>query len=178
MKFEHIVGYHNLWMYLGEVVEDIELNTTMIMQAHHFALKSGEAVYTNSYNHTLDILNERFGTQFCSDLSTFVGQTHFTLAIKEDGETVKPEVVEDVVPESVEEHEVELAQDVDVVEVSTEVVTEEKQPDWAWIDTLGTDADSKKELDVYAENEWGVKLSRTMKFENMVKKFKEELEKR
>ncbi|AGG57786.1 hypothetical protein VPBG_00013 [Vibrio phage helene 12B3] len=59
-----------------------------------------------------------------------------------------------------------------------EVVEDVKEPDWAWIESLGTDKSAKEEFDAYASDEFNISLNRTMKFSNMVKKFKEELAKR
>jgi hypothetical protein len=178
MKFKHIVGYHNLWNTLGEIIPSLDLNTSMNMQSHHFALQDGEAVFTHSYYNMLEVMNERFGTKFIPEMSSFIGATHFTLAFAEDGDVVaEPEVVQ---PEVVQNADVQEEAPLISLDVEDEEVTEEesteKQPDWDWINSLGDDSDSKKELDAYAEEEFSIKLSRRKTMENMLIDFKAALE--
>ena len=69
--------------------------------------------------------------------------------------------------EYVEEDEIEEEEDGEI-----EYVT----PDWEWIESLENKKDHKIELDEYAEKEFGIKLNRQNKIDNMIKDFKEQLE--
>ena len=97
-------------------------------------------------------------------------------------DSITQEVVE-VVDVREEEEETktpeETQEDPEVVEpLSEDVPVEKKKVDWGWIESLGDDKDSKLSLDVYAEEEFGIKLKRNMKMKNMLAVFKEELAKK
>tara|TARA_Y100001956_G_C4125696_1_gene189942 strand:- start:860 stop:1294 length:435 start_codon:yes stop_codon:yes gene_type:complete len=49
-------------------------------------------------------------------------------------------------------------------------------PDWEWIESLENKKDHKIELDEYADKEFGIKLNRQNKIDNMIKDFKAQLE--
>ena len=76
--------------------------------------------------------------------------------------------------EYVDEDEVEIdeAEEDEEAEGEVEYVT----PDWEWIESLENKKDHKIELDEYADKEFGVKLNRQNKIDNMIKDFKSQLE--
>ena len=112
-------------------------------------------------------------------LSTYsVGRNRGTIfygiekEIKEFVQEEKEEVIEPVVEVVVDE-----LISLDVGPVTVEVEESVKEPDWVWIESLENTPEDKLEFDKYCEAEYGLRLSRTMKLSNMIKKFKEELSK-
>ena len=168
-----------LFTKLDSISDNLDFTMTMNYKHHYsYQTKSGEYSISTIMSDFVESLNKNFGTDFCPVTSVRIGTRGYGLYLRSE----VPQVVEEstVVEEPVTE--VEDVAEEDKVEVESLITLEVedtptvKTPDWEWIESLGTDSESKKELDVYAEEEFGVKLSRTMKFENMVKKFKEELE--
>lgn len=128
-------------------------------------------------------LNEYLNGDYDIQSSYSVGRNRGTVFYGLEKETKEP-----IVQEQKEEEKVVVSEKTLVVEESvepspslisleTEEVSDKKEPDWKWIESLGTDKSAKEELDAYATDEFNISLNRTMKFSNMVKKFKEELAK-
>jgi len=63
----------------------------------------------------------------------------------------------------------------EVKEEVSEVSLPNKPVDWSWIETLKNTKEDKKAFDEYAEEDYSIKLKRTMSLENMIKDFKEKL---
>lgn len=89
---------------------------------------------------------------------------------------VKAEEVIDAVPEQKEENKEAEEKKDDSSLISLEVEGE-KTPDWKWIDSLENNKDDKTSFKNYAQEEFGIELKGNVKLENLVTKFKEELEK-
>lgn len=177
MQFKRITGYHNLWFWLDEQTDKLDLNKSLVMQKHNFATKDGEEHYTPSYYHSFDKFEELFGIRIDSKLSTAINNTHFTLALLGDEDEASEIVIANV--ESEEDTQQEVEESASVLtsfepEVSKEV---EKVPDWKWIESLENTPDDRLSLDNYAAEEFSVKLSRRKTIANMIKDFKEELQK-
>ena len=188
MEHFHFKKINDLRAFLSKRHEEINLNASISQPSFYFVTKDGKVHRATGTKMLAQVLNELFGNFYSVEDSITVTRQRGTLAytLQEQEKVVKaevvvpveevkgvisePEVLEDVVVVVVEES---------VAEVAVEEVVEDvKEPDWAWIESLENTPDDKLELDKYAEEEFSVKLSRTMKISNMVKKFKEELAKR
>lgn len=129
----------------------------------------------------------QYNTYFTDAIDTsksFQSGKVFYLFLKEDivfEETTHKDI--EIVPETVPEK-VEVVIDTTTTdeeetlsELDTDTPVDEKEVNWDWVNGLDNTKEDKLALDQYAEDHFSIKLSRTMKIENMIKKFKEELEK-
>ncbi|AUR91458.1 hypothetical protein NVP1161O_016 [Vibrio phage 1.161.O._10N.261.48.C5] len=185
MEHFHFKKINDLRAFLSKRHEEINLNASISQPSFYFVTKDGKVHRATGTKMLAQVLNELFGNFYSVEDSITVTRQRGTLAytLQEQEKVVKAEVVVPVeeVKDVVSEPEVleELAVDESVAEVAVEEVVEDaKEPDWAWIESLENTKEDRIELDRYAEEEFSVKLSRTMKLANMVKKFKEELAKR
>jgi hypothetical protein len=150
--------------------------------------------------------NERFGETMCPRTSIIAGKNSYLIKFTEMGDSpkkgevkdpvadVEPEVTTVIEPEAVtvmdpvdvikdviesEDELISLAppeEEESVVTEDVEKVFADKEPDWDWIATLENKKWDKEKLDTYAEEQFYIKLKKTMKLENMVADFKDQLE--
>jgi hypothetical protein len=179
--------YHldELKKWLCDRHDELHLQNSLIMPRVCVVGRDGTQYRGQGAKGLCQALNDGLGSDY-DILSTYSagrnrGTVFYGLQI-EDKETLQKQKEE---KEVVEENKEDLIpQDLEVVEEETvvEVVESEepkiKEPDWEWIESLENNSEDRLELDRYAEEEFGVKLNRTMKLGNMIKKFKEELSKR
>ncbi len=76
---------------------------------------------------------------------------------------------------TVKEEKVVIVTPKEITEVKSEEIPHVKEVDWSWIETLKNTKEDKKAFDEYAEEDYSIKLKRTMSLENMIKDFKEKL---
>lgn len=175
------VEYHNdrilLLQAMASEVEGLDVNKSLAYGDESIVYKD-QLISSPDFNHMLRELNKAMGLEkFCHAKSFCMGGWGYNLFTFEESDLAKEVKVKKEAEEVVEDIEMEV---VDIV--STEVVEDEapvvvKEPDWEWIATLKNNKDDKLALDKYAEAEFGISLNRQMKLDNMIKAFKEELEK-
>ncbi|BAV80916.1 hypothetical protein [Vibrio phage RYC] len=143
---------------------DVEKSKSRIRS--RFSLVFGEEViYSGTVSEMVSNLNKVAGKDIFVKRAYLKGKSGYVIFLNEDPKEL---VVEDAVQEQEEKSEVEKT------EIDKEVVAPDAV-DWEWVEGLGNTKEDKLALDQYAEK-FDVKLSRTMKIENMVAKFKEALE--
>ncbi|AGN51488.1 hypothetical protein VPLG_00049 [Vibrio phage eugene 12A10] len=180
MEYFHFKKVNNLRAFLAKRHEEINLNASISQPSFYFVTTDKVVHRATGTKMLAQVLNDLFGNYYSVEDSTTVTRQRGTLAyaLQEKVETTVQEEKE-VVSEPEVEEVVEDLSNLISLEVEEEVVTEDvKDPDWAWIESLENTPEDKLEFDKYCESEFSVKLSRTMKLSNMIKKFKEELAKR
>ena len=182
MEYFHFKKVNDLRTFLSKRHEEINLNASISQPSFYFVTTDKVVHRATGTKMLAQVLNDLFGNYYSVKDSTTVTRQRGTLAYalqeQEKVETsVQEEEKEEVIPEPEVEEVVEDSPSLISLDVE-EVVEDGKEPDWAWIESLGTDKSAKEEFDAYASDEFNISLNRTMKFSNMVKKFKEELAKR
>ena len=183
MEYFHFKKVNDLRAFLAKRHEDINLNVSISQPSFYFVTTDKVVHRVTGTKMLAQVLNDLFGNYYSVEESTTVTRQRGTLAYalqeQEKVETSVQEEKEEVIPEPEVEEVVDDSPSLISLDVEESVVTEDdKEPDWAWIESLGTDKSAKEEFDTYASDEFNISLNRTMKFSNMVKKFKEELAKR
>lgn len=187
MEYFHFKKVNDLRAFLANRHEDINLNASISQPSFYFVTTDKVIHRATGTKMLAQVLNDLFGNYYSVEDSTTVTRQRGTLAYalqeqQEEVETSVQEEKEEVISEPEVEEVVEVVEDspslisLDVKEDA--FADDSKEPDWAWIESLGTDKSAKEEFDAYASEEFNIPLNRTMKFSNMVKKFKEELAKR
>ncbi|AUR94266.1 hypothetical protein NVP1193O_135 [Vibrio phage 1.193.O._10N.286.52.C6] len=183
MEYFHFKKVNDLRAFLAKRHEDINLNASISQPSFYFVTTDKVVHRATGTKMLAQVLNDLFGNYYSVEDSVTVTRQRGTLAYalqekQEKVETPVQEEKEEVITEPEVEEVVEDSPSLISLEVEEDVTEDSKVPDWAWIESLENTPEDKLELDKYAESEFSVKLSRTMKLGNMVKKFKEELAKR
>ncbi len=181
MEYFHFKKVNDLRAFLAKRHEDINLNASISHPSFYFVTTDKVVHRATGTKMLAQVLNDLFGNYYSVEDSITVTRQRGTLAYalqekQEKVETAVQEEKEEVITEPEVEVVVEDSPSLISLGVEEDVVAEDsKEPDWAWIESLGTDKSAKEEFDSYASEEFNISLNRTMKFSNMVKKFKEEL---
>ncbi|CAL9957030.1 hypothetical protein VPHF99_0025 [Vibrio phage F99] len=183
MEYFHFKKVNDLRAFLSKRHEEINLNASISQPSFYFVTADKVVHRATGTKMLAQVLNDLFGNYYSVEDSVTVTRQRGTLAYalqekQEKVETSVQEEKEEVIPEQEVEEVVEGSPSLvslDVEEEEEDVADDIKEPDWAWIESLGTDKSAKEEFDAYASDEFNISLNRTMKFSNMVKKFKEEL---
>lgn len=169
MSYKYYRTQRDFYNYVATITDELDINTSYKYSRHTFVTKDGEVHFASKINDALEMMNGIIGEDyFDASKSRIKGRQGYLIYFNDESETIEPvELIskEVILDEVVEEPVIEIE---DKYEVDT--------PDWDWIDTLENNSDDKLLLDKYAEEKFNVKLSRTMKLENMIKKFKEKLD--
>ena len=150
--------YNSLDFYrdIEKLIPELNLNKTLRLLDQGFFLGE-EYQPTPLINLALGRMNELIGEEvFCTKKSIVVNEqyTIFLPIGKERFEQLLNKEVVVVTPVEVEEK----------VEAAT--------PNWEWIESLANNKADKEALDVYALEEFDIKLNRTKTLANMIKGFK------
>ncbi|AUR93459.1 hypothetical protein NVP1187O_146 [Vibrio phage 1.187.O._10N.286.49.F1] len=186
MEYFHFKKVNDLRAFLAKRHEDINLNASISQPSFYFVTTDKVVHRATGTKMLAQVLNDLLGNYYSVEDSVTVTRQRGTLAyaLQEKQEKVETPVQEEkeeeeVITEPEVEEVVEDSPSLISLDVEEDVVAEgSKEPDWAWIESLENTKDDKNEFDKYCESEFSVKLSRTMKLSNMIKKFKEELAKR
>ena len=184
MEYFHFKKVNDLRAFLSKRHEEINLNASISQPSFYFVTTDKVVHRATGTKMLAQVLNDLFGNYYSVEDSVTVTRQRGTLAyaLQEKQEKVETPVQEEEKEVTPEPEVKEVVEDspslvsLDVEEDGNEEAS--KEPDWAWIESLGTDKSAKEEFDAYASDEFNISLNRTMKFSNMVKKFKEELAKR
>ena len=173
MEYFHFKKVNDLRAFLANRHEDINLNASISQPSFYFVTADKVVHQATGTKMLAQVLNDLFGNYYYSvEDSVTVTRQRGTLAY------ALQEKQEEVIPEPEVEEVVEDLPSLISLDVEEEITEGSKEPDWAWIESLENTPEDKLEFDKYCESEFSVKLSRTMKLSNMIKKFKEELAKR
>ena len=182
MEYFHFKKVNDLRAFLSKRHEEINLNASISQPSFYFVTTDKVVHRATGTKMLAQVLNDLFGNYYSVEDSVTVTRQRGTLAYalqeQEKVETSVQEEKEEVIPEPEVEEVVEDSPSLISLDVEEEVTEGSKEPDWAWIESLENTPEDKLEFDKYCESEFSVKLSRTMKLSNMIKKFKEELAKR
>lgn len=147
---------------LAKVTEKIDTVASLKLVGHSLADKDGKHYRANKLAVAVKLINAIEGSAVINASKSRAFRNQNAMSI---GWTNLPTEV--------------IVVDEENVNIETEDVTSVTDPNvepaWAWIESLENTAEDKLLLDKYAEDKFSIKLTRTMKLSNMIKKFKEEL---
>jgi hypothetical protein len=157
--------YNSLDFYrdIEKLIPELNLNKTLRLLDQGFFLGE-EYQPTPLINLALGRMNELIGEEvFCTKKSIVVNE-QYTIFLPIGKERFEQLLNKETVKEVVV-----------VAPVETEEKVEAVTPNWEWIESLANNKADKEALDVYALEEFDIKLNRTKTLANMIKSFKKEL---
>jgi len=157
--------YNSLDFYrdIEKLIPELNLNKTLRLLDQGFFLGE-EYQPTPLINLALGRMNELIGEEvFCTKKSIVVNE-QYTIFLPIGKERFEQLLNKETVKEVVV-----------VAPVETEEKVEAVTPNWEWIESLANNKADKEAFDVYALEEFNIKLNRSKTLANMIKSFKKEL---
>lgn len=169
MSIQVFKRHKDLYFYIKSLLPSFDVNKSIPCSRYTFFTEDGTCYKTGNFANMLSTLNDLAGQKvFCTKRSKAIGAFTYKLYLSED-EVIEPatEIKEEaIVQESVDD---------DCSEVFIPLISLE-DIDWDRINSLKGVAEDKDFLDTYAEENFGIKLKKNKKIENMLADFKAGLE--
>lgn len=157
MEHKYFPNNTQLYIELHKLHKEFDPSESMVMSRYSFKDIQGEQYLAYDFATFVDKFNDRFGMTIDRANSQSAGRQSYLVKFLD--------VAEKPVEAPVEPREI----------ADTLVVTEVLTPDWELIESFGNTKEDKLAFEQYADENFGIKLKRSMTIDKMVASFKESI---